>query len=247
MRRPHLIALPIALTLTATLALVVRSEPSSPARLEFPAQVLAAVANATTTTSTTIFVFPEDLAEVPGVLDEELELIDEVVETVTTTSTTSTTIAVASLPAPAPAPAAKPEPPPPTTTTTQPPPSNSIEPRFMPGLEAEFQGRINSLRSANGLAALSRDGSLHARARDWAKTLAAKGSLQHSNVGTLVPPWSTAGENLGKGGSVSVIFDLLTGSSSHYENMVRTTFTSIGVGVWMDAEGTLWTVHVFAG
>lgn len=133
----------------------------------------------------------------------------------------------------------------PTTTTTDPPPV-TIKAEFRADYEADFRSRINSLRSSNGLPALSSNGSLNSRARDWAKSMADSNKLKHSNIGNLVPPWSGAGENVGKGGSVSSIFNSLTGSSAHKANMVG-NYTDMGVGVWVDINGTLWTVHVFAG
>lgn len=133
-----------------------------------------------------------------------------------------------------------------TTTTTEPaeepPPSGS----FDPAAESQFAGLINSVRSSNGLGALSRDGSLDARARDWAKYMAESGSLSHSNLGSLMPPWTAVAENVGQGGSVSQIFDLLAGSSGHLANMLG-PYTHFGIGVWRDADGVLWTTHVFAG
>lgn len=71
------------------------------------------------------------------------------------------------------------------------------------------------------------------------------GSLNHSNIGSLLGPWGGVGENVGVGGSVSVIFNALVGSSGHYQNMVG-DWTHMGVGVWRDAQGALWTCHVFA-
>jgi uncharacterized protein YkwD len=112
-------------------------------------------------------------------------------------------------------------------------------------MESDFYGRINSLRKSNGLGGLSANGSLASYARSWAKKMAERGSLSHSNIGSLVPPWSSVGENVGRGGSVSGIFAALAGSSSHLANMLG-NFTHVGVGVWVDSNGTIWTVHVFA-
>ena len=142
--------------------------------------------------------------------------------TPTTTSTTSTTTST-------------------TSTTTEPPEEGSID--F--ASESDFVGRINSLRSSNGKEGLTRDGSLDARARDWARHMAESGSLAHSNLGSLMPPWTAVAENLGQGGSVSQVFDLLAGSSGHLSNMLG-DYTHLGVGVWRDANGVLWTAHVFA-
>jgi len=132
-----------------------------------------------------------------------------------------------------------------TTTTTQPEsPPVTITAEFRSDYEADFRSRINSVRSSNGLAGLRSNGSLNSRARDWAKSMADSNKLKHSSLGNLVPPWSGAGENVGKGGSVSSIFNSLTGSSGHLANMLG-NYTDVGVGVWVDNNGTLWTVHVF--
>jgi uncharacterized protein YkwD len=128
-----------------------------------------------------------------------------------------------------------------TTTTTEAPAVGSVD----YAAESDFAGRINSVRSSNGKSSLTRDGSLDARARDWAKYMAESGSLAHSNLGSLIPPWTSVAENLGQGGSVSQVFDLLAGSSGHLSNMLG-DFTHLGVGVWRDANGVIWTTHLFA-
>jgi uncharacterized protein YkwD len=113
-------------------------------------------------------------------------------------------------------------------------------------MESDFYSQINSVRASNGLPGLSANGSLASYARSWAKYMAEKGGLTHSNIGSLVPPWSSVGENVGKGGSVGGIFGALVGSSAHLSNMLG-DFTHVGVGVWVDSGGTIWTAHVFAG
>ena len=126
------------------------------------------------------------------------------------------------------------------TTTTQPQPDGHWD----SGAEASFAGKINSLRSSNGLGALTRSGSLDSEARAWAKVMGDQGSLSHSNVGRLVPPWSAAAENSGSGGSVDSIFGALAGSGGHLNNMLG-DYTHFGVGVWIDGSGKMWTVHLF--
>lgn len=184
------------------------------------------------------------LTEIEARLTEEAAR--RVSSTTTTTTSTTTTVPVDDGPAVAAQPRAEPPSAPEetstTTTTTAP-----AEPTgaFDSAAESQFASSINTLRSSNGLQALSRDGSLDARARDWAKHMAENGSLSHSNLSSLIPPWSSVGENVGAGGSVSEIFSLLESSSGHRSNMLG-DFTHVGIGVWRDAEGTLWTTHVFA-
>jgi uncharacterized protein YkwD len=49
---------------------------------------------------------------------------------------------------------------------------------------------------------------------------------------------------VGVGGSVSSIFSVLTSSSGHNAIMLG-DFTHLGVGVWVDSAGAIWTTHIF--
>ncbi|MGF1617676.1 MAG: CAP domain-containing protein [Acidimicrobiia bacterium] len=136
---------------------------------------------------------------------------------------------------------------PPVSSTTSLAPATTTAPPsggFNPGHESSFASLINSHRTANGLTALSRDSGLDAEARAWSQQMAANGGLSHSNLSRFLPPWSSVGENVAFGGSVSSIFGGLTASSGHNANMLG-DFTHLGVGVWVDSAGTLWTTHVF--
>jgi uncharacterized protein YkwD len=74
--------------------------------------------------------------------------------------------------------------------------------------------------------------------------MATNGTLSHSDLGRFLPPWSSVGENVGVGGSVSSIFSVLTSSSGHNATMLG-DFTHLGVGVWVDSAGAIWTTHIF--
>ncbi len=128
-------------------------------------------------------------------------------------------------------------------TTAAPAPSGS----FNAGAEADFAGRINGLRASVGKPALAGNAELNNYARWWAKYMADNNSFAHSDIGTLLNPWTIVGENIGAGGNVSGIFGALVNSTGHYNNMVEARFTSVGIGVYIDASGKLWTAHVFAG
>lgn len=174
-----------------------------------------------------------------GELDQQEELLtEEAHATTTTTSTTSTTSTTAPTTRSA-TPNTRNTPSPPTTS--QP---SGIQPGYVSSAESDFAGRINSYRSSNGKASLSRNGSLDSYARSWAKKLAERGSLAHSNIGSLLPPWSAVAENVGSGGSVGGIFDALVGSSGHRSNMLG-DYTDFGIGVYRDSSGRSWTAHVF--
>ena len=178
------------------------------------------------------------------VLDQlavEAELIDRALISTTTTLFVETTTTTA----PAPTTTVR------TARTTSPPATSppttsapSAAPTHDPGAENQFASSINSYRSSNGLPALTRSGSLDSHARAWAQQLVENGSLSHSNIGSLLGDWSAVAENVGYGGSVGGVFDALVGSSGHRQNMLG-DYTHVGIGVYRDAEGTLWTTHVF--
>lgn len=203
--------------------------PDSSELVKRPAPVLADVTVTTVHTTTT--------------LDDEY--LFEVLEARVTDSTQPAPTTTTEAPAPA-TPAAstggqsKPQS---TTTTAAPKPAGG----FSSQAEGGFQSAINNHRAGQGLAALGRNANLDAYARSWAKKLAANGKLSHSNIGSLLGPWSTAGENVAFGRSVDQIFGALVASAGHNANMVSGAFTALGVGVYVDGSGVLWTVHVFAG
>lgn len=248
MRRSYLFALTGAVVLVAALVLVFDSGPVETAEV-VPAP------NLPMETPTTFAVVLA--AEAPGgeeLAEAEEALTEQAIATTTTTTapTTTTTLAIVkksssgsesggSVSGSSGSGSSGSA----TTSTTQPEtPPVTIKAEFRSDYEADFRGRINSLRSSNGLGGLSSNGSLNSRARDWAKSMADSNKLKHSNIGNLVPPWSGAGENVGKGGSVGSIFNSLAGSSAHKANMLG-DYTDVGIGVWVDTNGTLRTVHVF--
>ncbi len=191
--------------------------------------------------STPILTEPVPTTEVATETQEEIEVLHDRVTATTTPETTTTeaptpvtTTGSPTTTAPAPSPT--------TTTTTETPGGG-----YAADMEAAFASKINGLRSSVGVAGLSRNGNLDAYARSWARQMGESGNLGHSNFASLLGPWSTVGENIGYGGSVSAVFSALVNSSGHYSIMVEPGFTSLGVGVWVDANGTLWTCHIFAG
>ncbi len=169
-------------------------------------------------------------------------------ETTTSIQTTTTTAPTTTTTQPTTTTTAKPtttttKKPAPTTTqppTTTAPPSGS----FSSSSEAQFEDLINSHRANNGLAALKSDSGLDAEARAWSQTMATTGNFEHSNISRFLGPWSSVGENIAYGGSVTSMFNGLVASSGHNANMLG-DFTHFGIGVWVDGNGTLWTTHVF--
>ncbi|MCZ6662254.1 MAG: CAP domain-containing protein [Actinobacteria bacterium] len=163
----------------------------------------------------------------------------------TTTTTTTTTIATE----PEGGDSSKKSSPPTTqansTTSSTQVTTTTIQAGYRDDYANQFVSSINGLRSSNGRATLTRSGALDAEAKAWAEYMGSSGSLSHSNVGRLIPPWSAVAENVGAGGSVSSVFSLLAGSSGHRDNILG-DYTHVGAGVWMDQNGKIWTVHLFA-
>ena len=137
---------------------------------------------------------------------------------------------------------------PPATTTTAVISAAAVAPgSYSAGAESDFLSRINGLRASVGLAGLATNGELNNYARWWAKHMADTGVFAHSDIGSLLDPWTTVGENLGYGPTVAVIFDKLVASPLHYDNIVDPRFTSVGVGAYVDSTGRIWTAHLFGG
>ena len=247
MNRPRLVAaLVVVVALASLVAFALQIEDAPRARVD-------ASGISTTTTSEPDFKALVQSGVISTLPPEEQELTEEALSRATSTTTTiatttttaapsTTTTTAASEASTSPPATSAPKTSPPTTS---PPTTAASQEGFVGSAEGDFASRINSVRSSAGLGALQRHGSLDSYAREWARHMGRNGSLDHSNIGSLLGPWSGVGENIGYGGSVSVIFDALVGSSGHYQNMVG-DWTHMGVGVWRDAQGALWTCHVFA-
>jgi uncharacterized protein YkwD len=178
----------------------------------------------------------EESADLEDLLPDENPPPAIVTSTTTTVSTTDTTKARSAT--------ATTTAPPSTTTTVVAATTTTLSGGFNAGYEGSFASVINAHRASNGLSALARNSSLDGEARAWSQTMASNGGLSHSDLGRFLPPWSSVGENVGVGGSVSTIFGGLTNSSGHNANMLG-DFTHLGVGVWVDANGAIWTTHIF--
>lgn len=201
--------------------------------------------------------------ETPPLVDSEVlerqakepELIEEALASTTTSTTAPSTTTTTSAPAttsPEPASSNSSSGSTPTststTTTTQPPATTTTTEAggFVGSAESEFASSINSYRSSNGLPALSRNGSLDSYARSWAQEMATSVGLEHSKkLESLLGKWSAVGENVGVGSSVGSLFGAFVDSPRHESNLVG-DFTHVGIGVYQDADGALWTAHVFA-
>src|SRR5690554_406524 len=232
----YLSFLALALAIAITTALVVASGEQDPPHVsDGPPRFAMIHAAESTTTSTLAYVLDSWV----GVDYDEVQELAATIRSVETTTTTTT------LPAPPTTKAsstgsAQPKP---TTTTAPPQPAGG----FHAGHESDFYRRINSLRTSNDLPSLAHNGSLDSFARARAKDMAQQGELDRHKGFGLPSGWREAGENIGRGGSVDRIWSKLAESSGHRSNMLRGSFTHVGIGVWVDGNGHIWTAHVFAG
>lgn len=106
----------------------------------------------------------------------------------------------------------------------------------------------NSARASHGLAALTASGDLAAVARAQAGRMAASHTLAHTpNLTTAVCCWSAIGENVGEGASATVLQSAFMASPEHRANILSTAYSQVGIGVAVDAQGTLWVSEIFRG
>ena len=114
-----------------------------------------------------------------------------------------------------------------------------------PAAEADFVGRINSLRASQGAGSLQVHSVLTAKAQAWAAHMAATGCLCHSNLTDGVNVgWRKLGENVGRGPSVASLQSAFIGSPEHLANMLDRRFQWVGIGVAYGG-GQMWVAEVF--
>lgn len=115
-----------------------------------------------------------------------------------------------------------------------------------PAKETEFVNKINDYRAGLGLAKLQVHSQLAAKARDWSRQMASEGRIWHSDLTRdITEHWKRLGENVGMGGSVQALHEAFIDSPSHNENLIDPGFRHIGLGVTVDAEGTIFVSEVF--
>jgi uncharacterized protein YkwD len=138
-----------------------------------------------------------------------------------------------------PEPASEPEPP--TTTAPAPVPWDTAA-------ESTFVAFLNGERAGAGLPALAVDPGLRASARAQVVAMMERGGLFHQDLhDDLAQGWAIVGENVGYGPSAGVIHNALVASPGHHANIVHTQYSSVGIGVQVDATGRMWVSQVFGG
>lgn len=132
-----------------------------------------------------------------------------------------------------------------TVSTT--PPATAAPLVFDPEAELQIATSTNQLRASLAIPQLAANSSLKNYARNHAMTMAETDTFAHSDIGDLLGAWVFVGENIGRAGTATAIFQGFLGSSSHYNILVDPAFTDIGVGAVREPDGTLWICQVFAG
>ena len=112
--------------------------------------------------------------------------------------------------------------------------------------EACFVQQTNATRASKGLSTLQVSGSLASEARAHTQVMASSNSLYHSTADQYPGNWIGLGENVGVGPACNDVEQAFLASPHHYENIVDPKWTSIGVGVVPNSDGTgIWVTVSF--
>jgi hypothetical protein len=109
--------------------------------------------------------------------------------------------------------------------------------------ESAFVTKINAVRAAAGLPAVSVSGDLVAAARRHAGAMAGRKTLYHSNLAGICC-FTALAENVGSGATTTAVHAAFMGSSGHRANILNPTMRQVGVGV-VSSGGQLWVTEIF--
>jgi hypothetical protein len=121
----------------------------------------------------------------------------------------------------------------------------------VPSDEARVHALVNATRAQRGLLPLERVDALVGLAREQSSRMEREGKIFH-NLGLkdalngLGLDWHWSGENVGVGPDVLTIQNAFLGSTHHLENIVRSNYNALGVGVIADGDGYFYVTQVFA-
>ena len=113
--------------------------------------------------------------------------------------------------------------------------------------ERQLHKMIVNARQNNGLDSVSLSGKLSRRAHRHSAEMARSGKLFHSCLDCRRGSGSTfLGENVGVGASLDSVHDALMKSASHRDNILKSAFERVGVGV-VRKGGRIWVTEIFSG
>jgi uncharacterized protein YkwD len=113
--------------------------------------------------------------------------------------------------------------------------------------EKGFRRKINSSRNAAGKSRLKLDPELSKVARVHTRKMARQGSIFHqssSQLGSRVTRWTSLGENVGVGSTVTSLHKAFMNSPGHKANILYSGFRNVGVGT-KRRNGRLYVTVVF--
>jgi uncharacterized protein YkwD len=136
-----------------------------------------------------------------------------------------------------------------------PAPVDSLQP-----MEAQLLTLLNNERIGHGVAPLAVDGRLEELARQRSDDMATRNYFSHTTPdGTMVfdqmnaegIPYQMAGENIARNHedpaiSAEVAHDGFVNSPEHAENDLDPSFNSVGIGVAVARDGTIYFTELFA-
>ena len=117
--------------------------------------------------------------------------------------------------------------------------------RPMSSSEVNLFVSTNELRAAQGLPALDQQDALMDEARAWAKALAARGGLEHSDPYAWNVAWTAVAENVGMSDSMDDLVRRLEASPDHRRNMLSAKYTHQAVGTARGKDGRVYAVQMF--
>jgi uncharacterized protein YkwD len=113
--------------------------------------------------------------------------------------------------------------------------------------EQGFAKKINTARRASGKNRLQLDPELSRAARKHTFEMVRKDLLHHTSESALrrrVTNWSTLGENVGVGGTVTSLHAAFMASPAHKDNILYSSFRHVGIGV-VERNGRMWVTVIF--
>jgi len=126
----------------------------------------------------------------------------------------------------------------------------SAGPAWTPATVAlAFEWAIDVERTSRGLAPLVPDPTISGEAQLWSGGMALFGTLVHDHnfsaeIAAADPAWRAAGENVGEGPSPASVEAALMASPEHRANILG-DYTHMGVGAFVDGNGTVWVTERF--
>ncbi|MBL7061476.1 MAG: CAP domain-containing protein [Dehalococcoidia bacterium] len=145
-----------------------------------------------------------------------------------------------------------------TVTVAAAPPPSPPPPAAVAACEQALFDAVNTLRTTNGVPALTRNAYIDGLCRDHAAHMASAGTLSHDNflstrfpaITTSIPGMHTCAENVLQDNlpcNASAMANLWFTSPGHNANMLNAAYTISGMGIVIDGSGKIWACQIFAG